>query len=292
MKQLTKIFISVIGISTLCFTHQSIANSTFPTTKQHIVSTVNKDSSNHELDISELLKDNLYVGVKNPHTGVISYVHSGKFYHAEDGYYYQNGNRLQGYTVPEKLIKNNCKLEDVKISSEAMSAKSTNLINLSLNLNAGDSPINLPFDPNNLATYNYNAMASMNDGLGVYHQSNLYFIKTDSDKNTWDVRVYVDGVNIAVGKIAFNIDGTLSSTTGLNNLKFVPSNGASEMFFNINLMGTTQFASPYITRYASHDGYPAGEVLGESVDGNGYIAAYYTNGQTRVFAKLAIVEAH
>lgn len=54
------------------------------------------------------------------------------------------------------------------------------------------------------------------------------------------------------------------------------------------LEGTTQFGSPFDTYFLAQDGYPVGHILNFTVAEDGLLTGYYSNGQTRPIAYIAI----
>lgn len=241
------------------------------------------------LDLTTLIKTNpqLHFAIKDPNTGAITYTHNGKFYGKNDGYFYQDKKRLQGYPVPTDLTAMDCKLTDVKAPSEELPPIATSSIINIVNLSASDAIINFPFDPNNMNTFNYQNTIVIFDSLGLNHNIVLYFIK--SGMNLWTVNVFADQVPIGTGKLQFDDQGQLLDASGLNKLEFVPLSGAeSPQILNIQLTGSTQYGSPCKLRELSADGMSAGDLTSYSIDNNGYFSYFYSNEQAITFSKVAV----
>ncbi len=156
------------------------------------------------------------------------------------------------------------------------------------------------------------------DALGTGHNLTVAFIKTTS--NTWAVEVFAtpetdvtsslpDG-QLAFGTLTFNGDGSLRSvSSGLSNpININWTNGAlaSDLTFNWGTAGQpfgtpgatsvgktdglTQFDSNYNVNFVNQNGAPVGQLVGVSIDGNGFIIASYNNGETQRLFKIPLGE--
>lgn len=278
-----------ISINLLLLTNTASANIYLPSKHYYAASTSNQLTPTRKLDISALLKDNLYVAVQQIDTGATRYTHNGVFWLDTDGYFYQDGARLQGYPMPESLIKSDCTLTDLKAPASSIAAKATEKVSLSLNVDATSAIAASPFDPANKATYNYQTQLFITDSLGKTYNLFLYFVKIGT--NEWGVVATTDGTQIGKGVINFSTSGELLKTSGLV-FSFSPTSGAtSPQTFSMDLTNSTQHASKSEVRVAHQDGSTPADAKGEVIDENGYIAENYTNGQSIVFGKLAIAEA-
>ena len=283
-KLLVSSIVFVSCISSFCFANQS-PYQLFPTSSTTHVSSPN---SSRVLDVRWLLGNNLYLAIKNPDTGVVSYTHDGIFI-KKGKYFYQGKDRLQGYPIPVGLTTNDCKLADIKTPENVMPPKATSIVAIeNFNLNASDTSVNAPFNPNDITSYNYLMNASIIDASDRDHSLHLYFAK--SSANIWDVHVLVDNIEIGTGKMTFYGSGELSTATGLTGLTFNSGTNAttSSQVFDVNLAGSTQFAGSYMSRALINDGIHRGEAIEEILDSNGYLSEQYTNGQVAVFDKIAV----
>ena len=110
-----------------CFLNYSYADS-------HRIVT---NKSSKLLDLTPLLKPNLYFAVKDP-MGAISYTNYGVFL-KKGSYFYQDNKRLQGYLIPSELTATDCKLMDVQTPDDLMAPKLTSQVTLrKINLNPSD----------------------------------------------------------------------------------------------------------------------------------------------------------
>ncbi len=278
------------AVAMFCFMSNSFSASqsyTYVQTLGKFPKMISKGSG--PLDLTSLIKTNpqLHFAIKDPNTGAITYTHNGIFYGKNDGYFYQDKKRLQGYLVPTDLTSMDCKLTDVKAPPEEISPEATSSIIDNVNLNASDSIIILPFNPNDPNTFNYKNTTMIYDSLGLNHEVAIYFVK--SGMNLWTVNVYADQVAIGTGDLQFHVQGQLLYARGLNQLEFAPLSGAvTPQLLNLELNGSTQYGSPYKTREITADGMPAGDLSSYSIDNNGYFSYFYSNEQAITFSKIAV----
>ena len=145
---------------------------------------------------------------------------------------------------------------------------------------------------------------SVYDAQGVASSANLYFVKTDTVVNSWDVYAGIDTTTPLVtypvlGTIVFDTAGKVtapllaSGTAGLTiPAASIPSNNPNETILDANgikvlpqaidvdLAGVTQFGANFSVTNLSQDGYTAGEFTSLNIDGKGVISTTYSNGQT------------
>lgn len=158
------------------------------------------------------------------------------------------------------------------------------------------------------------------DALGGAHELRMSFLKIG--QNQWAVEVhalpesdinmgagYVNG-QVATGTITFNGDGTLRSLSGglTQAINVVWTNGAAPSNINFNwgtaglpfgtpgavqfgrTDGMSQFESDYKVAFATQNGAQVGELLGVTIDGQGYVIASYSNGETQRLYKLPVAD--
>ena len=150
----------------------------------------------------------------------------------------------------------------------------------------------------------YGTSISVYDTQGVASSANMYFVKTDTVVNSWDVYA---GIDTAVPPVTYPIIGTIvfdatgkvtspllpSGTAGLTIAGgSIPSNNPNETTLDVNgnpvipqaitidLKGVTQFGASFAVSNLSQDGYTAGEFTSLNIDGKGVISTTYSNGQT------------
>lgn len=158
------------------------------------------------------------------------------------------------------------------------------------------------------------------DALGGAHELRASFLKIG--ENQWAVEVHAlpeSDVNIgagfvngqvATGTLSFNGDGSLRSlSAGLTEpMNVVWTNGAqtSDIEFdwgtaglpfgtpNATAFGQTdglsQFESDYKVAFANQNGAQVGELLGVTIDEQGFVTASYSNGETQRLYKLPVAD--
>ena len=99
------------------------------------------------------------------------------------------------------------------LSSQAQATTSID-VGVTLDSNATALSAGVAFDPNNAATYNYKAEASIYDSLGQQHAVSVYYIKDAN--NTWSWHAGVDGGELTGGKAGEQVI-VGSATTNFNN---------------------------------------------------------------------------
>jgi len=139
------------------------------------------------------------------------------------------------YSAPDNLKKN-----AISNSCIFSSVQATSKVQMAINLSSNDSVPSIPFDPSNELSYNYVANGTIFDSLGIEHTLGFYFVK--NNLNSWTAHVLIDGNNnIGTGTLEFSTAGNLTSVTGLNNLSWTPSTGAtSPQIFSIDMACSTQ----------------------------------------------------
>ncbi|MBN8531069.1 MAG: flagellar hook-basal body complex protein [Alphaproteobacteria bacterium] len=158
------------------------------------------------------------------------------------------------------------------------------------------------------------------DALGDAHDLRIGFLKTNTNEwsveiwatNTSDVTItspFVDG-QLATGTLTFNGDGSLRSVSSglLNPVTVRWTNGAepSELTFNWGTAGEpfgtvgattigktdgmSQFAGDYNTAFINQNGAPVGQLIGVTIDKEGYVIGNYSNGETQRLYKLPLAD--
>lgn len=125
------------------------------------------------------------------------------------------------------------------------------------------------------------------DSLGNEHKLNIVFQKSSPNNWTWQI-IAPTGVSGGSGTLQFDQNGKL--TGGLTaSATITPTTGAAQINLNIEFDGTkfTQYANS-TTVNAIANGYTSGVLNSISIDSEGRVIGYYTNGQSREDAVLAI----
>jgi flagellar hook protein FlgE len=161
------------------------------------------------------------------------------------------------------------------------------------------------FRPNLPSTFNFSTATSVIDSLGQSHVATLYFNKIA--KNTWDVSVYVDGIQADVGNVptqlTFTDSGVLDITAPgkgadpvlkifdpkniVNNVA-VDNGAAIQQKLTLDFTTMTQFGSNYGVNLLEQNGFAAGQLSGYSIGSDGTILGRYNNGKTNVLGQVAL----
>lgn len=156
------------------------------------------------------------------------------------------------------------------------------------------------------------------DALGTGHDIVFGFIKTD--ENNWAVEIFAsdptevntDLVNgqVAVGTIEFNGDGSLRNVSDslLDEIDIVWTNEAEPSAISIDwgtagaVFGTadadrigdtdglSQFDADYNVEFVNQDGSPVGQLVGVTIDEDGFVIASYDNGETQSLYKVPLAD--
>jgi len=122
----------------------------------------------------------------------------------------------------------------------------------------------------------------------------LYFVKTADGSWTW-YAYYYDGngdyQQAGTGTLTFDGDGNLTDGGTGNTLSLTGlANGASDLSLELNLSDTTQFVDDFSVASLSQDGYGVGTFTGLSVDEEGVVTGYFSNGQSQQLYQLALAD--
>ncbi len=185
----------------------------------------------------------------------------------------------------------------------------TSTVDFGLNLDSGDAPLGVPFDPLDPgATSNFSTSVTVYDSLGEDHRVDLYFVSNGA--GSWDWHAMADGgeltggtsgvpTQIADGNLTFTSDGALDTETiNSSTADFLGATGSQVVDFDFGdaittdggtgLGGSTQYASNSSVDSLNQDGMGPGEIIDVMTAEDGTITGVYTNGQTQPMAKVAI----
>jgi flagellar hook-basal body protein len=156
------------------------------------------------------------------------------------------------------------------------------------------------------------------DAQGTGHDIRIAFIKTD--KNQWAVEVYavnpseistaLPNGQIATGTVEFNGDASLksisSSLTNPVNINWTNGAAASTVTMNFGTAGSpigtvgatvigdtkglSQFDSNYNVAFIEQNGAPVGELIGITIDKEGFVVAGFSNGENQKIYKLPLAD--
>lgn len=117
---------------------------------------------------------------------------------------------------------------------------------------------------------------------------NMIFKKVEGMDNAWDLSFSVEG-GTAVGsetRVQFNSKGELVTPKNLNVSIAWDDGDANNIALDISNM--TQLAGGSGTTHVEQDGKEAGNYLKSFIDKDGVVKAYYSNGESYNFGKLAL----
>ena len=131
------------------------------------------------------------------------------------------------------------------------------------------------------------------DSLGVAHVMTVSFTKTGA--GAWGFSGYIDvpANNVGSGTLTFSSTGDVSAVTG-NTFNVtaastgVTSGATAPQAILANLTQMTQFSSTAEVQATNQDGFPPGSLNDVITDTTGNIQAVFSNGQTRLIARLAV----
>ena len=275
-------------------------------------------------DVSQLFQQGIINPTENPldlaingngffqvsNNGAHSYTRAGFFELDREGYIVDNYKyNLQGYTVNAAGELESGKVGNLRIETNMADPKATSKINQTVNLNSTLDEIDpgVTFDPADPTTYSRATSTVIYDDQGNPHTMTQYFVKTAP--NEWDMHVSVSGqtwtppeqlrfdasgkmITPASGQITYS-NWTPQKPDPNNPGSFIPNgaggnNGAVPATFELDMSGTSQFASPFAVTKVVQDGYSIGELSGVEIDDTGMIFARYTNNQSRVQGQVVL----
>jgi flagellar hook protein FlgE len=242
------------------------------------------------------------------------YTRAGSFHIDQSGFLVDpSGFRVQGFDVDDTGQPQGV-TGDIVLPTAPLQPLATSEITINANLDSR-VPYVGPFDPANPEnTSNFTTAITVYDSLGNEHQVTAYFTREDAPGpgggNVWDYNVVVSAEDSATGAAYVAQSGTLEFTTDGALQTHTPS--ASPANFNFvgavtqgqaislnfgttisdggtGLDGTTQFAQTSGLVSQSQDGYGPSDLLSLDIDNDGVISGHFGNGQTRSFARVAVV---
>lgn len=256
----------------------------------------NVEFTNNNLDLA-INGEGFFVLSDN---GANVYTRAGAFSIDRQGYVVNsNGQRLQVF----KPIGNTGRsfdtgsMGDLQISLAEGAPKATTKVDLSINLDAGESTTGAAgsINPNDPNTYNYSTSFTVYDSFGESHAASMYFLRDSTNALQWHVLLTLDGTTVTSGSpasntidLTFNTDGTLSSPTTVTYNPVTPSNGAAPIALTLDYADLTQYGSDYAVNGLIQDGFTTGKLTGLDIDDSGVVSARYTNGQSTALGKIAL----
>lgn len=275
-------------------------------------------------DVAQLFQQGIINPTENPldlaingngffqvsNNGAHSYTRAGFFGLDREGFIVDNyGYNLQGYTVNASGELESGKVGDLRIETNMADPKATSKINQTVNLNSTLDEIDqvaTPFDPTDPTTYSRATSTVIYDDQGNPHTMTQYFVKTAP--NEWNMHVAISGQSFTPVQLEFDASGKMVTPgNGQVNLtgwipqkpdpanpgSFIPNgagghNGGSPADLELDMTGTSQYASPFAVTKVVQDGYSIGELSGVEIDDTGKIFARYTNNQSRIQGQVVL----
>jgi flagellar hook protein FlgE len=250
-------------------------------------------------------------------TGDVVYSRNGQFQLDKDGYIVNaSGYQLTGYaadvngTINPPLVA--LRLFDSSSSSDAApqatgASTAGTGVQASLNLDSREAaPTGGAFDYQDATTYNKSTAVTTYDSLGNPHVYTLYFVKSGTVTNSWNVYATVSnpagaaptftdlsaGGTTALTTLTFNTDGSVATgaapTQAITAAQLGYPGGVDPMSFPVSFGGTTQFGSLFTVNSLTQDGFASGKLAGFSVGDDGVILGKYTNGQSKNLGQVIL----
>lgn len=236
-----------------------------------------------------------------------TYTRDGSFRFDKDGWLVNlNGYRVQAYeATPSGAISG--KLSDIRIPYNTIAAKSTERVQMHVNLDAR-APIGAPIDLTKPEeTSNFNTGVQIFDSVGNARPITMYYNKTG--ENVWEFYAMTDGANltdgvpgeqsvVAQGSLSFDQNGRLEGVQqNIVNSNFVGAIPDQNLQFDFGdpldqlgsgEKGTTQYGSKSAMFRNVQDGWASGTLTDTSIDADGMVSGVYTNGQNRILGQLGV----
>ena len=238
--------------------------------------------------------------------GGVTYSRNGQFKVDREGYVVNNQNqKLFGYRADALGVIQSGKADSLQMPTAGIKPAVTTSIKMELNLDAR-SKVTVPttgpaIDFTDPLTYNKATSLNVFDEKGQDVALTYYFQKAATD--TWNVYVAANGtsinssggVPIPATQIVFPANGgtpllPLANVT-LNIPASANSVGAVTLPIpnvGLNLLGATQYGSPFGVTDLSQDGYAPGQLAGVSFANDGVVTARYSNGQTKAAGQVLL----
>jgi flagellar hook protein FlgE len=233
--------------------------------------------------------DGMFV-LQDPASNARYYSRAGAFNFDKDNYLTNpDGYRVMGFGVTNGV--SNGVLGTINLANfTKMAPKATSAISLMANLDASQTVPAAAWTPavagfNPIASSNFSTSTTAYDAQGNAKQLTMYFAKTGA--NAWSVYTYDGTTYTAAGAgipVTFNAGGTLATVNGAAGTTFT-TNG-----LNVDIAGTTQFATSSAISSKSQDGYGAGDLVKVSVDEKGFVNVLYTNSITQKIAQVGLAK--
>jgi flagellar hook protein FlgE len=199
-----------------------------------------------------------------------------------------NGFIVQGLVAdPQGNFSSGSAIGDIQLQLNALApAQQTSQIGLAGNLDAGAA-----------VGASHTMGITVYDSAGAPHALQLTFTNTGPGQWSWTASSATATVSPAgSGTVSFNANGSLAGFThpgGGSTITLTPPGGQGfDIAINPGSVngfnGLAGFANPSNAVVNSQDGYASGNLLDISVDSNGVITGFFSNGVSRNLAQIAL----
>lgn len=231
----------------------------------------------------------------------VNYTRNGGFSVDTDHYVVDgSGNHLQVYPVDGSGAVVASGLDNavsLKLPETSGIAKATAKVDYTVNLaSTAAIPENDTFDRFDPTSYNQSTSSTIYDANGNALTMTTYFKRTSAaDPSTWDAYSFVGDKQLTVGgadhsTLTFGTDGKLSGGQTSTFDSFTPSGSTMAQALTLDFgTATTQVASPFNVSAKAQDGKAVGQLEGVTVDADGVVKASFSNGDTELLGKVALV---
>ncbi|MBN8605389.1 MAG: flagellar hook protein FlgE [Caulobacterales bacterium] len=243
--------------------------------------------------------------------GSVLFTRAGSFTIDADGYMVNaQGLFLQGWPVNSdgSVVSSPTSLsaiEPINIAGVGGLAEASAEVEVNANLNSDQTTYTGAYTAGDLAsgtvTAHFESSFEVYDTLGAPRTIAFGFLKTGP--NTWQVESYSrpdsnitggagTGGLLATGTVSFNTDGTVNTVTGsigsTFNIPWAASTGAAAQPLNLDLTGVTQNANSFGITSVNVDGVPPGDLVGLTLEGDGFLTAQFSNGRARALYQIPL----
>lgn len=223
----------------------------------------------------------------NDSEGATYYTRAGSFHLDKDSMLVD----VNGYNIQGKEITAGVPGALGNIDLHAVQSEPSRTTEVSLGANLNSQTENLG---------QYTTTQTVFDSLGGSHTLNTVFTK-QAAANTWTAAATIDQLACTIGGAAtaaftFDVDGNMTAPVADLEIDLVvPPTAYTLGPINWDLAGTsalkiTQYSSSSVIRAVTADGYASGQLKNLSINQEGIISGFFTNGQTSELAQLVLAK--
>ena len=249
---------------------------------------------------------------------------NGSVYYSRNGQFTLDENRnlvnMQGLQVTgfpasgtPPTIQSGANPTGINIPTTLMSAQITTTATMPVNLNSSSkTPTVTTFDPTNADSYNLKGPITVYDSQGNAHDMNVFYVKSATNNNTWDVYTQDSSVTgstaTKAAQMVFNQNGSLqgvynytfNTTTGNYDLSTTANtnpaitvtsgtlNGATAATFSLSFLNSVQQNTTSAVVSTSQNGYKPGSMVSYTINDDGTVVGSYSNEQKQVLGQIVL----